>query len=89
MKISTTPIVITGISSPDGISTVCRQYGVSTVQFYNWKDKLYKSAPEIFKHQNHKANQQEELYQEQIRKKDRVIAVITEENLQLKKNLGF
>ena len=82
-------ILLTGLSSPDGIAEVCRHYGVSTVQFYQWKDRLIKSAPEIFKRKSRKTNRQEEKYKEQLRQKDRVIAIITEENLEIKKNLGM
>ena len=62
---------------------------VSTVQFYQWKDRLNKSAPIIFKRKSRKKNDQEEKLKEQIIHKDRVIAIITEENLHLKKNLGI
>ena len=82
-------IVLTGLSSENGIAEVCRSYGISTVQFYNWKDQLIKSAPEIFKRKSIRDNQKEERHKEEIRQKDRVIAIITEENLKLKKNLGL
>ena len=82
-------IVLVGLSSSNGIAEICRSYGISTVQFYQWKDQLVKSAPEIYKRKSRKRNDQEEKLKEQIRKKDRVIAIITEENLHLKKNLGI
>ena len=82
-------IVLTGLSSNSGIAEICRSYGISTVQFYQWKDQLVKSAPEIYKRKSRKRNDQEEKLKEQIRQKDRVIAIITEENLHLKKNLGI
>ncbi len=82
-------IVLAGLSGEDGISDVCRSYGVSTVQFYHWKDQLIKSAPEVYKRKTRKDSQKEEKLKESIMKKDRVIAIITEENLHLKKNLGM
>jgi len=82
-------IVLAGLSSEDGISDICRSYGVSTVQFYYWKDQLTKSAPEVFKRKTRKDSQKEEKLNESIRNKERVIAIITEENLHLKKNLGM
>ncbi len=82
-------IVLTGLSSSNGIAEICRSYGISTVQFYQWKDQLVKSAPEIYKRKSRKRNDQEEKLKERIRQKDRVIAIITEENLHLKKNLGI
>lgn len=82
-------IVLTGLSSEDGIAEVCRSYGVSTVQYYYWKDQLVKSAPEVFKRKSLKTNREEEKLKESLRNKDRVIAIITEENLHLKKSLGM
>ncbi len=34
-------IVLAGLSSPDGVSKVCRQYGISTVQFYQCPDQAF------------------------------------------------
>ena len=82
-------IVITGLSSNNGIAEICRGYGISTVQFYQWKDQLIKSAPVIYERKSSKKHKEEEKLKDQIRHKDRVIAIITEENLQLKKNLGL
>jgi len=82
-------ILLSGLSSNNGIADICRRYGISTVQFYQWKDRLTKSAPIIFKRKSRKKNEQEDRLKEQIRHKDRVIAIITEENLNLKKNLGL
>ena len=82
-------IVLAGLSNSNGIAEIFRSYGISTVQFYQWKDQLVKSAPEIYKRKSRKRSNQEEKLKEQIRQKDRVIAIITEENLHLKKNLGI
>ena len=82
-------IVLSGLSSSNGIAEICRSYGISTVQFYQWKDQLVKSAPEIYKRKSHKKHTEEEKLKGEIRQKDRVIAIITEENLHLKKNLGI
>ena len=82
-------IVFEGLSNPDSISEVCRRKGISTVQFYQWKDKLIKSAPEIFNRRRKKSVKEIEDLNELLKKKDSVIARITEENLELKKNLGI
>ena len=82
-------IVFEGLSNPDGISEVCRRKGISTVQFYQWKDKIVKSAPEIFARKNKKSVKEIEDLKGLLKKKNFVIAEITEENLELKKNLGF
>jgi transposase-like protein len=81
-------IVVNGLSSNGGIAEVCRRYGISTVQYYQWKDRIVKSAPEIFKRKDSRLNGREEELKAKLTHKDRVIAIITEENLELKKNLG-
>ena len=82
-------IVFEGLSNPDGISEVCRRKGISTVQFYQWKDKIVKSAPEIFNRKRKKSVKEIEDIKELLKKKNTVIAEIAEENLDLKKNLGL
>jgi len=82
-------IVLAGLSSSNGIAEICRSYGISTVQFYQWKDQLIKGASEIYKRKSRKKEKEEEKLKDEIRHKDRVIAIITEENLHLKKNLGM
>lgn len=81
-------IVLNGLSSNGGVAEVCRRYGISTVQFYQWKDRIVKSASEIFKRKDIRLNVREEELKTKLAHKDRVIAIITEENLELKKNLG-
>lgn len=81
-------IVLEGLRDEGGISAICRSRGISTTQFYNWKNQLMSSAEGIFQRRNDKPSIKEErLKQENQRMKD-VIAEITAENLDLKKGLG-
>lgn len=81
-------IVMEGLRDEGGISAICRSRGISTTQFYNWKNQLMSSAEVIFQRRNDKPSIKEErLKQENVRMKD-VIAEITAENLDLKKGLG-
>ena len=79
-------IVLEGMHGDRSVSEVCRKYGVTDTQFYTWKDKLMKSAGEIFRRKkNDKATTKElRLITENDRMKS-VIAEITAENLDLKK----
>ena len=81
-------IILAGLASENGIADVCRRYGISTTLYYQWKKHLLKQAPVIFKRESRKRESEEEKLRTVIQQKDRVIAIITEENLQLKKNLG-
>ncbi len=81
-------IILAGLASPNGIADVCRQYNISTTLYYQWKKHLLDQAPVIFKRKSRKRESEEEKLRTVIQQKDRVIAIITEENLQLKKNLG-
>ncbi len=80
-------IVVHGLSGVESIADICRREGISTVQFYSWKKRLMSSAGDIFGKQKKTSRREEELGETLIRK-DQVIAHLTEENLQLKKNPG-
>lgn len=41
-------IVLQGMRDDTTISEVCREHGIYATQYYEWKDKLLKAAPEIF-----------------------------------------
>ena len=74
-------IVLTGLAVESGIADICRQYGISTAQFYQWKSQLLKSASIIYQRKYRKKDTKEHKLKELINQKDRVIAIITEENL--------
>ncbi len=81
-------IVMEGLRDEGGISAICRNRGISTTQFYNWKNQLMSSADIIFQRRDDKPSIKEErLKQANERMKD-VVAESTAENLDLKKGLG-
>ncbi|EQD56808.1 transposase IS3/IS911, partial [mine drainage metagenome] len=41
-------IVLEGLSGTIQVSDLCRKYGIGTARFYAWKEKLHKSAGNIF-----------------------------------------
>ena len=82
-------IVLQGIANEGGISEVCRRHGISPTQYYTWRKRVMSSAGEIFnaKRSRKEAGKVERL-EEELQRKDSIIAEITEENLELKKGLG-
>jgi transposase-like protein len=81
-------IVLEGLRDESGISAICRGRGISTTQFYNWKNQLTSSAETIFQRQNNKPNLKEEQLKQELARMKGVIAEISAENLDLKKGLG-
>ena len=79
-------IVIEGMRSEASIAEVCRRHGVSTTLFYQWRDRLFGSADEVFKKRSGRKSHKEDRAREEIERLRRVIAEITAENLELKKN---
>ena len=77
-------IVLEGIASGN-VNEVCRRRGLNVNQYYNWKNKLFKNADKIFEREDKKQKLREEKLEEVIKKKDEIIAEVTEENLNLKK----
>jgi len=82
-------VVLEGLRDGGRVAEVCRRRGISTAQYYTWKKKLLGSAGEVFRRKDDKKDRQMERLQEEVRRKDRVIAEITAENLDLKKTLGL
>jgi len=81
-------IVLEGLRDGGQIAEVCRRRGISATQFYTWKNKLVESAGTIFKRKSDTRDLEMERLREEVRRKDRVIAEITAENLDLKKTAG-
>lgn len=81
-------IVLEGLRGDSEVSVVCRRHGVSTAQFYQWRDKLVKAAKEAFAQRGRpKGNGEVDRLKESLAQKDGVIAEITAEILKVKKGL--
>ena len=79
--------VLEGIRDPDGIAAYCRRKGITEVSFYQWQKQLLSNADALFdKPPKAVVNKIERLEQE-LQRKDRIIAIVTEEALELKKKL--
>ncbi len=82
-------IVLSGLEPGVEVSELCRREGIQPTQYYNLKSQLVSSAESVFgdKRRSKAEDRQQQLQQEELRKKDAIIAEILAENLELKKTL--
>lgn len=81
-------IVFEGMINENGVGEVCRRRGINTTQYYQWRDRLYKMAEEIYRRKGKEKTKREEWLEQRNRRLEAVIAEITAENLALKKTPG-
>ena len=76
-------IVLSGMEPGVRISELCRREGIQPAQYHNWKSQLVSSAEAVFgdRKRDQAVERAEQRHQEQLRRKDAVIAEITTENL--------
>ena len=79
--------VLEGLKSPDGIAAYCRRQGISEVQFYQWQKQIIQNADAVFAKVPKAAERKIASLEETIKRKDQIIAVVTEEALELKKKI--
>lgn len=79
--------VLEGLKSPDGIAAFCRREGIRESQFYKWQKQMLANADALFEEVPRSAARQISELQEEINRKDHIIAAVTEEALELKKKL--
>lgn len=79
--------VIEGLKSPDGIAAYCRRSGISEVQFYQWQKRIISNADAFFEKMPKSAEKRINHLEDELKRKDQIIAVVTEEALELKKKL--
>ena len=84
-------IVLEGLSGTIQVSDLCRKYDIKSARFYDWKEKLSKSAESVFDGRGRKSTADQKTIEDQKKENERlkdVIAEITMENLDLKKKFG-
>ena len=79
--------VLEGLKSPDGVASYCRRIGISEVQFYQWQKRMLNNADALFDRLPKAAEKKINQLEEELKRKDQIIAVVTEEALELKKKL--
>jgi transposase-like protein len=80
-------IVLEGIRTGE-VAKTCRRHGCSSAQYYDWQRQLMSSAEVVFDKKRGRPSQKEERMQAELDRKDRIIAEVIAENLDLKKTLG-
>lgn len=82
-------IVLAGLEPGVEVSELCRREGIQPTQYYNWKKQLISSADSVFgdKRRAKEESRKEAAQEQELRKKDAIIAEILAENLELKKTL--
>jgi transposase len=79
--------VLEGLRDPDGIAAYCRRNGISDVSFYQWQKQMLANADALFDKPPKSAVKRIERLEQELQRKDRIIAIVTEEALELKKKL--
>lgn len=73
-------------------SQLSEQYGVNINDILRWKKQLFEGATVLLERKKlRKSNEAEirnQLLEAKLRRKDEVISIITQENLELKKNIN-
>lgn len=85
-------IVKEALTTDTSISEICKKYQISTSVFYNWQETFFSSALEGFdrKKKGLKASEMREMekLKQENQKLKGVVAEVTAECIDLKKNLG-
>ncbi len=74
-----------GLKSPDGIAACCRRVGISEVQFYRRQKKMLDNAEALFDRSPKNADKKINRLENELKRKDQIIAVVTGEAPELKK----
>lgn len=74
------------------ISELCQKYGIHPNLFYRWEKELFKGRIDIFsglrRKRNGKKHTAEQKLKAKVQQMQEVIAWLTQENIELKKNTG-
>ena len=82
-------IVLEGLRGETEVSALCRRHGLSTTRYYKWRDRVLRGAKEALvpRRGRRKGEGEVDRLKEQLRRKDTIIAEITEEILKVKRGL--
>ena len=79
--------VLEGLKDPEGIAAYCRRKGISEVSFYNWQKQMLSNADSLFEKTPKSTQKKLDRMEKELQRKDHIIAIVTEEALELKKKL--
>jgi transposase len=79
--------VLEALKDPDGISAYCRRKGIKDTLVYRWQSQMINNATNLFEKVPQSAQLKITRLESELKRKDQVIAAVTEEALELKKKL--
>jgi len=79
--------VLEALKDPDGISAYCRRKGIKDTLVYRWQSQMINNATNLFEKVPQSAQLKITRLESELKRKDQVIAAVTEEVLELKKKL--
>ncbi|MCL5271671.1 MAG: transposase [bacterium] len=79
-------IVLAGLAAGVEISDLCRREGINPTMYYVWRKRLLGSAGRVFNDKADKPSAREARREAELLRMKSVVAEITAENLELKKN---
>jgi transposase-like protein len=79
-----TAIVLQGLKGDSAITEVCRQHGITTALYYQWRDKFLEGGQSALATKRNSSGKQQEL-QSKVRELERIIGKLTVQNEILKK----
>lgn len=70
---------------PDGISAYCRRHGLYDVLIYKWQSQMLSNADALFTKSSKSAEARIKQLEQQLQRKDQIIAALVDEALETKK----
>ncbi|MBM3315219.1 hypothetical protein FJY71_05175 [candidate division WOR-3 bacterium] len=78
-------ILLEGVATGN-IAEVCRRRGSTVNLYYNWRARVFENIGQVFANGNGRAGSRHQAaLEERLRRKDAVIAELTQENLDLRR----
>lgn len=77
-------IVLQGLKGDSAVTEVCRQHGITSTLYYQWRDRFLEGGQSVLAAKGNSSGRQQEL-QSKIRELERIIGRLTVQNEILKK----
>jgi transposase-like protein len=77
--------VLDALKDPDGIAAYSRRTGISQTLLYRWQSQMISNASSLFDKPSKATKNKIQHLESQLQRKDKIIAAVTEEAIELKK----
>jgi transposase-like protein len=77
--------VLDALKDPDGIAAYSRRTGISLTLLYRWQSQMISNAPSLFDKPSKATQNKIKHLESELQRKDKIIAAVTEEAIELKK----